>query len=150
MMNKLFFESAYGQAQQSVADGGFPAGAIIVKDDKIISRGVSTGFKHNDPTKHGEVDAIRKACDALGTLDLSGATIYTTLEPCLMCFSAIVWSEISEIVYGVAKTPEMVKKGYYEGTTSIADVNQTNTHKIKITQVTDYNDEIESIIKKFK
>lgn len=80
-------------------DGG-PFGTVIVKDDKIIATGHNKVLKTNDPTCHGEVDAIRKATSVLHTHDLSGCVLYTTGEPCPMCLCACMWANIDKIYYG--------------------------------------------------
>jgi len=80
-------------------DGG-PFGCVIVKDDKVVGRGHNRVVLKNDPTCHGEVEAIRDACKKLGTFDLSGCTLYTTGEPCPMCFGAILWANIEKVYYG--------------------------------------------------
>ncbi|WP_061313010.1 nucleoside deaminase [Clostridium botulinum] len=79
---------------------GGPFGAAIVKDGKIIALANNTVIKDNDPTAHGEMNAIRQACNKLSTFDLSGCELYTTSEPCPMCMSAIIWSNISKVYYG--------------------------------------------------
>lgn len=79
---------------------GGPFGSVIVKDGIIISRGHNHVLKNNDPTSHGEIDAIRNACHQLQTFDLSGCDIYTTGEPCPMCLAACLWANINHIYYG--------------------------------------------------
>ena len=79
---------------------GGPFGAVVVKDGKVVGKGHNMVLKNNDPTAHGEVQAIRNACKNLGTYDLSGCEIYTTAEPCPMCRAAIMWSNIGKIYYG--------------------------------------------------
>lgn len=69
---------------------GGPFGAAIVKDGKVLVITHNTVIKTNDPTAHGEINAIREACKKLNTFDLSGCEIYTTSEPCPMCMSAII------------------------------------------------------------
>ncbi len=83
---------------------GGPFGAVIVKDGDIIARGHNRVVKNNDPTCHGEIDAIRKACKKLKTFDLSGCDIYTTGFPCPMCFCAILWANIDNVYYGCNTT----------------------------------------------
>jgi tRNA(Arg) A34 adenosine deaminase TadA len=78
---------------------GGPFGAVIVKEGKIIAEGYNQVTSTNDPTAHGEVVAIRLACTALRTFDLTGAEIYTSCEPCPMCLSAIYWARISRIYF---------------------------------------------------
>ena len=87
-------------ANQSVAQGGGPFGAVIVKDGEIIAGSSNSVTIDNDPTAHAEVNTIRKACQKLGTFDLSGCTIYTSCEPCPMCLGAIYWARIGKIFYG--------------------------------------------------
>lgn len=94
---KIAIEEAYDGI--NAGDGG-PFGAVIVKDGKIIGRGHNRVVKNGDPTCHGEMEAIRDACKRMGTFDLSGATIYTTGEPCPMCLGAILWANIEKVYYG--------------------------------------------------
>lgn len=99
-MNKFMHEAILeARAGISNNDGG-PFGAVIVKDGIIIGRGHNRVAKKNDPTCHGEMEAIRDACGKLSTFDLSGADIYTTGQPCVMCLGAILWANINNIYYG--------------------------------------------------
>ena len=99
-MNK-FMRMAVKEAEKGILNGhGGPFGAVIVKDGKVVAKGHNHVVSHNDPTCHGEVDAIRKACKKLKTFDLSGCDIYTTGQPCPMCKGAIIWSNINKIYYG--------------------------------------------------
>jgi len=82
---------------------GGPFGACIVKDGKIIGKGINRVIKDNDPTAHAEVVAIRNACKHLGTHDLSGCELYTSCYPCPMCLSAIIWANIKTVYYGNSK-----------------------------------------------
>ena len=96
-----FMREAIEEARQGIHGGhGGPFGAVIVKDGKIIGRGHNQVVANNDPTCHGEVQAIRDACSKLGTFDLSGCEIYTTGEPCPMCLGAILWANIDKVYYG--------------------------------------------------
>lgn len=90
-------------SMNSVANGGGPFGAVVVKDGKIVAEGSNCVTLNNDPTAHAEVTTIRKACTALNTFDLSGCEIYTSCEPCPMCLSAIYWARIERIYYGCDK-----------------------------------------------
>ena len=99
-MNK-FMRMAINEARKGIKAGhGGPFGAVIVKDNVVIAKGHNQVIKNNDPTCHGEVMAIHKACKKLGTFDLSGCEIYTTGEPCPMCMSAILWANIEKVYYG--------------------------------------------------
>lgn len=98
-MNK-YIDIAVEEAYKGInnKDGG-PFGAIIIKDNKIISCSHNTVLKDKDPTVHAEVNAIREACKKLNTYDLSECSIYTTCEPCPMCMSAIMWANIDKVYY---------------------------------------------------
>lgn len=141
-----FLKLAIMQAQKSVEQGGFPAGAIVVKGGEVVSEGVSLGFKQHDPSGHGETVAIRAACTKLQTADLSGATLYESVASCLMCFSVAYWASISRIVYAAQKTPEMVKKYYYEGITDMTKINQENNRRIEIIWLQNMEKESLSVI----
>ena len=101
MYQKKFMEVAITEAKTGIQNGhGGPFGAAIVKDDTVIASGHNCVIKNTDSTCHGEIDAIRKAEQALGTYDLSGCQIYTTAEPCPMCLAAIIWANIDRVYYG--------------------------------------------------
>jgi tRNA(adenine34) deaminase len=91
---------ALKEALKAADMGEAPVGAVIVSDGKIIGRGHNLRESKKDPTAHAEMIAIRKAAKKTGGWRLSGATIYVTLEPCLMCMGAILLSRFDRIVYG--------------------------------------------------
>ena len=93
---------------ESVNTGGGPFGSVIVKDEKIIAEGFNKVTSTNDPTAHGEIVAIRKACKSLNNFNLSGCELYSTCEPCPMCLSAIYWAHIDKVYY--ANTRDDAKK----------------------------------------
>lgn len=99
-MEEMFLRRAFALACEGVEAGGGPFGALVARDGVILGEGRNNVVPGRDPTLHAEVVAIRAACAALGTHDLSGATLYTSCEPCPMCLSATWWSRISGIVYG--------------------------------------------------
>lgn len=82
---------------------GGPFGAVVVKDGNVIAGSANKVTSTNDPTAHAEVSAIRLACTALNTFDLSGCVIYTSCEPCPMCLGAIYWAKIETIYYANTK-----------------------------------------------
>ena len=99
-MNK-FMKYAIKEAKKGITKGdGGPFGAVVIKDGKVVGRGHNQVIKNNDATCHGEMMAIRNASKNLGTFDLSGCEIYTTGEPCPMCYGAILWANISKVYYG--------------------------------------------------
>lgn len=148
--DKQYLKLAVEQAKKSVEQGGFPAGAVIVKNDEIISQGVSLGRILNDPTSHAETSSLREACKKLGTRDLSGATLYASLEPFLMCFSVSNWSGVSKIVFGCKRTEEMVNKNYYEGKTDVNQINEQNNRKIELVYISDYEQEMLDLVKSWE
>ena len=83
-------------------DGG-PFGAVVVKNGKIIAEGHNQVTSLNDPTAHAEVQAIRKACQVLGSFDLSGCEIYTSCEPCPMCLGAIYWARPEKVFFALTR-----------------------------------------------
>ena len=99
-MNK-FMELAINEAKKGIRNKeGGPFGAVIVKDGKVVGHGHNKVVANNDPTAHGEMMAIRDACNRLGTFDLTGCELYTTSEPCPMCKCAIMWANIKKVYYG--------------------------------------------------
>lgn len=98
-----FLKMAADASMKSVENGGGPFGAVIVKDDEIVTITSNSVTMDNDPTAHAEVNAIRSACKKLGTFKLDGCYIYSSCEPCPMCLSAIYWAGISRIYYGNTK-----------------------------------------------
>lgn len=80
--------------------GDAPVGSLIVSDGRIIAEGIESVKSKNDPTAHAEIEAIREACRKLNRLDLSGATLYTNIEPCWMCSYAIRQTRIGKVVFG--------------------------------------------------
>lgn len=96
-----FMQIAIQEAREGISNGdGGPFGTAIVRDGVLIASGHNHVLAYNDPTCHGEIDAIRKACKRLGTFDLTGCELYTTGEPCHMCLCACMWANISKIYYG--------------------------------------------------
>jgi tRNA(Arg) A34 adenosine deaminase TadA len=148
--DKKFLKKAIFQAEKSFNQGGFPAGAVIEKDGKIISEGISLGGLLNDPTEHSETSAIRKACQKLKTTNLSNCTLYAALQPCLMCFSVANWVGIPKIIYGCKKTDEMAKRNYYEGLNQIDEINNKNNRQIEIVYIGDFENECLNIIKRWE
>jgi guanine deaminase len=100
-MQEQFMRRAIALATDNVlTHKGGPFGAVIVKDGQIVGEGVNTVTATNDATAHAEVNAIRNACHKLNTFDLSGCELYTSCEPCPMCWTASYWAHIKTIYYG--------------------------------------------------
>ena len=103
-MDKTMMEHAIREAQKGIESGhGGPFGAVVVRGGRIIGRGHNRVILNQDPTCHGEVEAIRDACRNIGSFSLEGADIYTTSEPCPMCLGAVLWAGIRNIYYGCSR-----------------------------------------------
>jgi len=108
MTNEYFMMQALKEAKKAFEDGEIPVGAIVVINEKIIARGHNMVEKLNDATAHAEMIALTSASNLLGSKYLPDATLYVTVEPCLMCAGAIFWSKLGKIVYGA----DDIKSGY--------------------------------------
>lgn len=97
-----FMKKALKYAQKAYDLAEVPIGAVIVKDDVIISRGYNMKERKNIATKHAEIIAIEKACGKLKNWRITGATLYVNVEPCIMCVGAILQARIKRVVYGLA------------------------------------------------
>lgn len=98
--DELFMNIAIEEAQQALAGGNGGFGSVVVLDGEVIGTGRNLANSTTDPTAHAETVAIRNAAQALGSLDLSGCTLYATFQPCPMCCGAILVSGISTVVLG--------------------------------------------------
>lgn len=102
-MQQLFLDEALKLAAQAVRDGvGGPFGAVVVRQDTIVGRGMNRVTSVNDPTAHAEIVAIRDACRELGSFRLAGCELYTSCEPCPMCLGAVYWSRLDLVYYAAA------------------------------------------------
>ena len=110
---RRFMIRAVREARMNLArpDGG-PFGACVVKDGRVLAAARNTVLR-NDATCHAEVNAIRKASKKLGTFDLTGCEIYSTTEPCPMCFGAIHWARIGTVYYGTG-IRDAARAGFHE------------------------------------
>ena len=99
-IHESFMKIALDEAKKAAAIDEVPVGAVIVKNDIIISRAFNNRESSKDATAHAEITAIRKACEALGGWRLIGCEMYVTLEPCLMCSGAILQSRIEKLYIG--------------------------------------------------
>ena len=95
-----FMRLALAEAAKAEAAGNVPVGSLIVRDGDVLGVGQNRSTSDNDPTAHAEVDAVRDACAKLATTDLSGATCYTTMEPCPMCCWALQEAGVARLVLG--------------------------------------------------
>ncbi len=111
-MDQRFLREAIRLSLEKMEAGeGGPFGAVVVRDGEIVGRGWNQVTSINDPTAHAEIVAIRDACRRLGTFSLEGCDIYTSCEPCPMCFAAIYWARLDRIYYA-AKCEDAVTVGF--------------------------------------
>jgi len=108
MDDSYFMQQALHQARRAFEEDEVPVGAVVVIGNRIISRGYNQVEKLNDPTAHAEIIALTSAFNQLGSKYLPDATLYVTVEPCLMCAGALYWSKVGRIVYGASDE----KNGY--------------------------------------
>ena len=133
-MKNKFMQRAIELSIDSVNKGGGPFGSVIVKNDKIIAEGSNKVTLTNDPTAHGEIVAIRKACKNLNNFDLSGCELYSTCEPCPMCLSAIYWARMNKIYY--ANTRDDAQKIDFDDSFIYSEFHKTiNQRKIPMIQM---------------
>ncbi len=104
MNDEYFMQKAYHEALKALKIDEVPVGAVIVREGKIIARGHNQRESKNMATAHAETIAIQKACRKLNSWRLDDCTLYTTLEPCLMCTGVIIQSRIQRVVYGAHDT----------------------------------------------
>ncbi|HUE88107.1 MAG TPA: tRNA adenosine(34) deaminase TadA [Vicinamibacterales bacterium] len=94
---------AIAEAARALARGEVPVGAIVVMEGRVVSSGFNQPISSRDPTAHAEIVAIRAAAAHAGNYRLTGATLYVTIEPCLMCVGAMIHARIGLVVYGAAE-----------------------------------------------
>lgn len=113
-------QQAIDMSAQSIDSGGFPVGAVIARGSDVFATGISDGKKLADPTSHAEVAVIRELCKKLKDRNLSNYVLYSSMEPCLMCFGAAFWAYIPRIVYAAPK--HHLSSQHYEGSYDLTDI----------------------------
>jgi len=131
MKDSYYMKLAISRAEEGVKKGQSPFGAVVVYNGDVISCEHNHVWETTDPTAHAEILAIRNAAGKMGVLDLSGGSIYTTCEPCPMCFSAIHWARISRIVYG-ARVEDARNLGFNEIPVTNKELNKAWNSGIEI------------------
>lgn len=99
-LDAQYMREALRLAREGAAAGEVPVGAVVERDGAIIGRGWNSPIARHDPTAHAEILALRAAAESIGNYRLQGATLYCTLEPCVMCAGALVASRLSRLVFG--------------------------------------------------
>ena len=123
---------AVEKAREGMLKGQTPFGAIIVKKGQVLVCEHNTVWKDCDITAHAEMRAVRRACRKLNTIDLTGATLYSTCEPCPMCLGAIHWAGVSMVVFG-CRIRDAKKMGFSELTVSAARLKSLGNSPVKVT-----------------
>ena len=100
-------------ARRGIEAGQSPFGAVIIRNGRIVAEAHNTVWADTDPTAHAEINAIRLAAGKLGTIDLTGCTMYSTCEPCPMCLAAIHWAKLDRVYYG-AQIADAAAAGFSE------------------------------------
>lgn len=119
--DERFMRLALERAQAGMEAGGSPFGAVIVRAGDVLAAEHNVVLQSHDPTAHAEVTALRSAARRLGSHDLAGCTVYSTTEPCPMCFAAIHWAHCDRIVFG-ASIADAAGAGFRELAISNADM----------------------------
>ncbi len=110
MTDEYYMMLALKEARKAFDDGEVPVGAVVVLQEKVIARGHNMVERLNDPTAHAEIIALTSAFNTLGSKYLPEATLYVTVEPCLMCAGALYWSKLGRIVFGTDDEKNGYKK----------------------------------------
>ncbi len=122
-----FMRLALQEAKAALHLGEVPVGAIVVLGGEVVARGFNQPIRGLDPTAHAEVVALRQAARALGNYRLLGASVYVTIEPCLMCVGALVQARVAQVIYGA---PEP-KAGALRSTLQFEELSVN--HRFKVT-----------------
>ncbi len=129
MSDEDFLREALELAREAERGGEVPVGAVVVLDGRVMGRGQNSPIARNDPTAHAEILALREAAAATGNYRLEGATMYATLEPCVMCAGALVAARVSRLVFGARD----LRFGGVRSKFRLADAEVLN-HRIEIVE----------------
>src|ERR1700724_1822242 len=142
-MHNLYMRQALALAEQAQAAGEVPVGAVIVLGGEVVGQGCNSPIAANDPTAHAEMLAIREACARIGNYRLEGATVYSTLEPCVMCAGALVAARVATLVFGARH----LRFGGVRSKFRLADSDLLN-HRVEVVEGVLASDCLE-LVKKF-
>jgi tRNA(Arg) A34 adenosine deaminase TadA len=131
MTDEDFMRLAIQAAWQGVENGEMPFGACIMRNEQVISVAHNSANANMDTTAHAEVQAIREASRRLKTLELTGCTIYSTCEPCPMCFTACVWAKVGKIVFA-CQIEDAERTGIRQVPISSARMNQLGQSSVEL------------------
>jgi len=140
----IFLRQAIDLSRVSLEAGGFPVAAILVKDGKEIAHGLSCTETSHDVTAHGEIQAIRTAGDSA----IAPLTLYSSLEPCLMCLAASAWAGVTEIVYGCRK--ELVSAAYYINSVDVKEAARLLCRSPQFCYLNEFEEEVIALIAEYE
>jgi guanine deaminase len=120
---------AISVCRDGIAAGQSPFGAVVALEGRLIAATHNTVWLDTDPTAHAEVNCLRAAARSLSTIDLSGATLYSTCEPCPMCLAATHWAKVTRLVFG-ASIADAADAGFNELIVSARDVAQMGRSRL--------------------
>ena len=123
-----FMGRALALARDAEYNGEVPVGAVVVIDETIVGEGFNSSISTSDPTAHAECVALRNACKRMGNYRLVGATLYVTLEPCLMCVGALIHARVMRLVFGASEP----KSGAVVSNLNALELPHLN-HRIEVT-----------------
>jgi len=127
--DEQFMRAALDAARQAEREGEVPVGAVVVIAGATVGRGWNSPIARNDPTAHAEILAMREAAAKIGNYRLEGATLYATIEPCVMCAGALVAARISRLVFGARD----LRFGGVRSKFQLADSDRLN-HQVEIVE----------------
>ena len=122
-----FMLEALDLARTAERNGEVPVGAVLVINNRVVGRGANSPVALNDPTAHAEILALREACSAMANYRLTGAAIYVTLEPCVMCAGALVTARVERLIFGARD----IRFGGVRSKFRVADSDLLN-HKVAV------------------
>lgn len=125
--HEKWMKIALDEAQLAMIENEIPVGAVLVQDNKLIAQAHNRPIKNNDPTAHAEIEVLRKAGKKLKNYRLPKTTLYVTLEPCSMCFGAIIHARIDRIVFGASDS----KSGVFGSTINLSSEKFYN-HRVSV------------------
>jgi tRNA(Arg) A34 adenosine deaminase TadA len=129
--NEHWMREALAVAREAIAEGQTPFGCVVVRGGRLLARAHNEVWARTDITAHAEVTALRRACEAAKEVHLRGATVYTTTEPCPMCFSACHWAAVDRVVYG-ARIPDALRAGFRELTIPAEDMARLGGSAVRV------------------
>jgi tRNA(Arg) A34 adenosine deaminase TadA len=131
MDDAAFMQLALAAAQQAIAAGQMPVGAVVVRDGQLLLSAHNNVWADTDPSAHAEMFAIRRAARQLQSVALTGCTVYVTLEPCPMCLAACHWARVERIVYG-ARIADSIAAGFSELTIPAAELVKLGRSPVRV------------------